>query len=75
MSPLELSPYSGWVLDRVSGQSDQEMAPSGSSTPEESTPVTKRSSLEITSAGKQGFSPLSSTAPSETKVALIIIRM
>ncbi|XP_057261957.1 mRNA export factor GLE1 [Pezoporus wallicus] len=67
ITPLELSPYSGWVLDRVTGQSDQEMAPSGSSTPEEATPVTKQSSLEITSAGKQGFSPLSSTAPSETK--------
>ncbi|XP_030902272.2 mRNA export factor GLE1 [Melopsittacus undulatus] len=67
LTPLELSPYSGWVLDRVTAQSDQEMAPSGSSTPEESTPVTKRSSLEITSAGKQGLSPLSSTAPSETK--------
>ncbi|XP_061208854.1 mRNA export factor GLE1 [Neopsephotus bourkii] len=67
ISPLELSPYSGWVLDRVTGQSAQEMEPSGSSTPEKSTPVTKRSSLEITSAGKQGFSLPSSTAPSETK--------
>lgn len=67
LSPLELSPYSGWVLDRVIGQSDQGAAPSGSSTPGESTPVTKRSSLEITSAGKQGSSALSSAAPSETK--------
>ncbi|NXT87542.1 GLE1 protein, partial [Anhinga rufa] len=72
MSPLVLSPYSGWVLDRVIGQSAQEIAPSRSSTPKESTSLTNwSSSLEkITSASHQGSSPLSPTDPSETKVAL-----
>ncbi|KAM6193070.1 mRNA export factor GLE1 isoform 2-T2 [Sarcoramphus papa] len=69
MSPLVLSPYSGWVLDRVIGQSAQEIAPSRSSTPKESTPLTNESSSleKITSASHQGSSPVSSTEPSETK--------
>ncbi|XP_009572280.1 PREDICTED: nucleoporin GLE1-like, partial [Fulmarus glacialis] len=69
MSPVVLSPYSGWVLDRVIGQSAQEIAPSRTSTPKESAPLTNQpSSLEkITSASHQGSSPLSSTEPSETK--------
>ncbi|XP_032868011.1 nucleoporin GLE1 [Tyto alba] len=67
MSPLVLSPYSGWVLDRVIGQSAQEIAPSGSSTPKQSTPLTKSSLEKIVSASRQGSSPLSSTEPSETK--------
>ncbi|KFV39414.1 Nucleoporin GLE1, partial [Tyto alba] len=67
MSPLVLSPYSGWVLDRVIGQSAQEIAPSASSTPKQSTPLTKSSLEKIASASRQGSSPLSSTEPSETK--------
>uniref|UniRef100_A0A8C3JIG6 mRNA export factor GLE1 n=1 Tax=Calidris pygmaea TaxID=425635 RepID=A0A8C3JIG6_9CHAR len=69
MSPLVLSPYSGWVLDRVVGRSAPEALPSRSSTPKESPPLTNRSpSLEkITSASCRGSSPLLSTEPSETK--------
>ncbi|XP_074779609.1 mRNA export factor GLE1 [Athene noctua] len=69
ISPLVLSPYSGWVLDRVIGQSAQEITLSRSSTPKGSTPLTNRScSLEqITSASQQGSSPPSSTDPNETK--------
>uniref|UniRef100_A0A8C0IGF1 mRNA export factor GLE1 n=1 Tax=Bubo bubo TaxID=30461 RepID=A0A8C0IGF1_BUBBB len=69
MSPLVLSPYSGWVLDRVIGQSAQEIAPSRSSTPKGSTPLTNRSSSleKITPASHQGSSPPSSTEPNETK--------
>ncbi|PKU33048.1 hypothetical protein llap_16647 [Limosa lapponica baueri] len=69
MSPLVLSPYSGWVLDRVVGRSAPETVPSGSSTPKESPPLTNRSpSLEkITSASCRGSSPLLSTELSETK--------
>ncbi|KAM6336971.1 mRNA export factor GLE1 isoform 3-T3 [Alca torda] len=69
MSPLVLSPYSGWVLDRVVGQSAPEAALSRSSTPKESPPLTNQSpSLEkITSASCQGSSPLLSTDPSDTK--------
>ncbi|KFQ00278.1 Nucleoporin GLE1, partial [Leptosomus discolor] len=65
---LDLSPYSGWVLDRIIGQSAQEIAPSESSTPEESTALTNGSSLEkIMSASHQASSPLSSTEQSETE--------
>ncbi|NXY73455.1 GLE1 protein, partial [Glareola pratincola] len=73
MSPLVLSTYSGWVLDRVVGQSAPETAPSGCSTPKESPPLTNQSpSLEkVTSASCQGFSPLSSTEPSETKLLVL----
>ncbi|KAM6047654.1 mRNA export factor GLE1 [Chlamydotis macqueenii] len=69
MSPLELSPYSGWVLDRVVGQSDREITPSGSSTPKESTPLRNHSSSleKIMPASCQGSSPPSSLEPSETK--------
>ncbi|XP_074747262.1 mRNA export factor GLE1 isoform X1 [Strix uralensis] len=69
MSPLVLSPYSGWVLDRVIGQSAQEIAPSRSSTPKGSTPLTNRSSSleKITPASHQGSSPPSSTELNETK--------
>ncbi|KFQ29517.1 Nucleoporin GLE1 [Mesitornis unicolor] len=69
MSPLVLSPYSGWVLDRVIGQSAQEISPSGNSTPKESTPIKNQSSSleKITSARLQGSSPLSSAEASETK--------
>uniref|UniRef100_A0A8C8A7E1 mRNA export factor GLE1 n=1 Tax=Otus sunia TaxID=257818 RepID=A0A8C8A7E1_9STRI len=69
MSPLVLSPYSGWVLDRVIGQSAQEVAPSRSSTPKGSTPLTNRSSSleKITPASHQGSSPPPSTEPNETK--------
>ncbi|XP_059684689.1 mRNA export factor GLE1 [Gavia stellata] len=69
MSPLVLSPYSGWVLDRVIGQSAPEVAPSGSSTPKESTPLTNQSSSreKIKSGSRQGSSPRSSTEPNETK--------
>ncbi|XP_076211403.1 mRNA export factor GLE1 [Aptenodytes patagonicus] len=69
MSPLVLSPYSGWVLDRMIGQSAQEITPSRSSTPKESAPLANRSSpLEkVTPASRRGSSPLSSAEPSETK--------
>ncbi|KAM6110215.1 mRNA export factor GLE1 [Pterocles gutturalis] len=74
MSPLLLSPYSGWVLDKVVGQSAQEIEPSGSSTPKESpAPTNQSSSLEkITAASPQGSSPLSSTEPSEAKELLVL---
>ncbi|XP_025966597.2 mRNA export factor GLE1 [Dromaius novaehollandiae] len=69
MAPLMLSAYSGWVLDRVVGQSAQEAAPSRSSTPKESTPRSGRSSLEkaVSPASQQGFSPLPSAMPSGVK--------
>ncbi|XP_035197759.1 nucleoporin GLE1 [Oxyura jamaicensis] len=69
MSPLMLSSYSGWVLDRMVGQSDQEIAPSRSSTPNKSTPCTNQLPplKKVTSASHQGSSPLSSTVLSETK--------
>ncbi|XP_062447065.1 mRNA export factor GLE1 [Rhea pennata] len=69
MAPLMLSSYSGWVLDRVVGQSAREAAPSRSSTPEESTPHSDQSSLEkaVSSASQQGFSPLPSAVPSGVK--------
>ncbi|XP_051492296.1 mRNA export factor GLE1 [Apus apus] len=69
MSPLVLSPYSGWVLDRVVGQPAQENTPSRSSTPKEPTLLTSgSSSLEkVASGSHQGSSPPSSTEPSETK--------
>ncbi|XP_065504501.1 mRNA export factor GLE1 isoform X1 [Caloenas nicobarica] len=69
MSPLVLSPYSGWVLDRVVGQLAPEIAPSRSSTPKEPAPLTNGSSpLEkVTSASCRGSSPLSPAEPSETK--------
>ncbi|XP_040387746.1 nucleoporin GLE1 isoform X2 [Cygnus olor] len=68
MSPLMLSSYSGWVLDRMAGQSDQEIAPSRTSTPNKYTPRTNQLPLKkVVSASHQGSSPLSSTVLSETK--------
>uniref|UniRef100_U3J9T2 mRNA export factor GLE1 n=1 Tax=Anas platyrhynchos platyrhynchos TaxID=8840 RepID=U3J9T2_ANAPP len=69
MSPLMLSSYSGWVLDRIVERSNQEITPSKTSTPNKSTPRTNQLPLEkVTSASHQGSSPLSSTVLSETKV-------
>uniref|UniRef100_A0A8B9C1G9 mRNA export factor GLE1 n=1 Tax=Anser brachyrhynchus TaxID=132585 RepID=A0A8B9C1G9_9AVES len=66
MSPLMLSSYSGWVLDRMAGQSDQEMAPSRTSTPNKYTPRTNQLPLKkVVSASHQGSSPLSSTPECE----------
>ncbi|KAM9370788.1 mRNA export factor GLE1 [Phaethornis superciliosus] len=69
MTPLVLSPYSGWILDRVVGQPGQENASSRSSTPKECTSLTSGSCSQekVTSGNLQGSSPLSSTEPSETK--------
>eukprot|EP00075_Anas_platyrhynchos_P037649 XP_027326902.1 nucleoporin GLE1 [Anas platyrhynchos] len=68
MSPLMLSSYSGWVLDRIVERSNQEITPSKTSTPNKSTPRTNQLPLEkVTSASHQGSSPLSSTVLSETK--------
>ncbi|KAK2535437.1 hypothetical protein Q9233_003734 [Columba guinea] len=68
MSPVVLSPYSGWVLDRVVGQSAPEIAPSRSSTPKEPAPLTNGSSaLEVTPASCRGSSPLPPAQPSEAK--------
>ncbi|XP_035411201.1 mRNA export factor GLE1 [Cygnus atratus] len=67
-SPLMLSSYSGWVLDRMAGQSDQEIAPSRTSTPNKYTPCTNQLPLKkVVSASHQGSSPLLSTVLSETK--------
>uniref|UniRef100_A0A674KGD8 mRNA export factor GLE1 n=1 Tax=Terrapene triunguis TaxID=2587831 RepID=A0A674KGD8_9SAUR len=72
-SPPKLSSYSGWVLDRVISQSLQETPLSRSSTPNESIPPTDDqppSLAKTTSPASQlRSSPLSSAAPSETKVA------
>lgn len=71
VAPVELSPYCGWVLDSLSGQLAQEITPSGTSTPKQSTPLPKRASAEkIPPGSHRSFSPPSSTEPSETKVAL-----
>ncbi|XP_041330759.1 nucleoporin GLE1 isoform X2 [Pyrgilauda ruficollis] len=68
VAPVELSPYCGWVLDSLSGQLAQEIAPSGTSTPKQSTPLPKRASAEKVPPGShQSSSPPSSTEPSETK--------
>ncbi|KFP30449.1 Nucleoporin GLE1, partial [Colius striatus] len=69
MSPLVLSPYSGWVLDRVIEQSAPETESSRSSSPTESSALPNRSpSLEkLSSASRHGSPPPSSTEPSETK--------
>ncbi|KFQ17841.1 PREDICTED: nucleoporin GLE1, partial [Merops nubicus] len=69
IAPIELSPYAGWVLDTLIGQSAQETKPSKSSTPKDATPLTSESSSpeEITSTSPQGSSPPSSTKPSEVK--------
>uniref|UniRef100_A0A674KA69 mRNA export factor GLE1 n=1 Tax=Terrapene triunguis TaxID=2587831 RepID=A0A674KA69_9SAUR len=73
-SPPKLSSYSGWVLDRVISQSLQETPLSRSSTPNESIPPTDDqppSLAKTTSPASQlRSSPLSSAAPSETKVAI-----
>ncbi|XP_010396000.1 nucleoporin GLE1 isoform X1 [Corvus cornix cornix] len=68
VAPVELSPYCGWVLDSLSGQLAQEITPTGTSTPKQSTPLRKRASAEkIPPGSHRSFSPPSSTEPSETK--------
>lgn len=68
VAPVELSPYCGWVLDSLSGQLAQEITPSGTSTPKQSTPLPKRASAEkIPPGSHRSWSSPSSTAPSETK--------
>uniref|UniRef100_A0A8C3PDT3 mRNA export factor GLE1 n=1 Tax=Chrysemys picta bellii TaxID=8478 RepID=A0A8C3PDT3_CHRPI len=73
-SPPKLSSYSGWVLDRVISQSLQETPLSRSSTPNESIPPTDDQPLSLAKttspASQLRSSPLSSAAPSETKVAI-----
>ncbi|XP_027543414.1 nucleoporin GLE1 [Neopelma chrysocephalum] len=68
VAPIELSPYCGWVLDSISGQSAPEITPSGTSTPKQSTPLSKRASAERVPPGShRSSSPPSSAEPSETK--------
>ncbi|XP_071310120.1 mRNA export factor GLE1 [Agelaius tricolor] len=68
VAPVELSPYCGWVLDSLSGQLAEEITPSGTSTPKQSTPLPKGASAEkIPPGSHRSSSPPSSTEPSETK--------
>ncbi|KAF2976044.1 hypothetical protein EK904_004993, partial [Melospiza melodia maxima] len=68
VAPVELSPYCGWVLDSLSGQLAEEITPSETSTPQQSTPLPKRASAEkIPPGSHRSSSPPSSAEPSETK--------
>ncbi|KFO85415.1 Nucleoporin GLE1, partial [Buceros rhinoceros silvestris] len=69
ISPIALSPFCGWVLDRMTAQSAKEVGPSGNAMSDEATTLTNQSpSLEkIPSASQQGSPPAPPAEPAETE--------